>query len=237
MRPREWNISGKKKRAHLADLVTSVELSYTDVPLRSGCSPHRTAFQLSGGRNRWLSCHLVTSSNNSDTFLPAAAEPDRSSRCIIGLISAGRPSAPPPVWYTNKITHRLECNSYSSAWQIAARPEEIEKAGKVSGSWQWLWLWWSILLLPLLTLPNMRDLHSPPTNHPPTHTHTPRSSGASQLYKQRGTAASVSISSTKQTGLWVQDSPNTPLIGYFVFMFSFALYLILRFWEQIPLRP
>lgn len=160
----------------LTDVVTSVELSYTDALLRSGCGPRRTAFRLSGGRSRWLSCHLVTSSNNSGTFLPAAAEPARSSHCIIGLISAGRPSAPPPVWYTNKITHRLECNSYSSAWQIAARPEEIEKAGKVSGSWQWLWLWWSILLLPLLTLPNMRDLHSPPTtqppNHPPTHTHT-----------------------------------------------------------------
>lgn len=60
---------------------------------------------------------------------PAAAEPDRSSaHCIIGLISAGRPWAPPPAWYTNNITHRLECNSYWAAWQIAARPGENWKS-------------------------------------------------------------------------------------------------------------
>lgn len=60
---------------------------------------------------------------------PAAAEPDRSSaHCIIGLISAGRPWAPPPAWYTNNITRRLECNSYWAAWQIAARPGENWKS-------------------------------------------------------------------------------------------------------------
>lgn len=42
----------KKKRTHLADVFTSVELSYTVALLRSGCCPQRTAFQLSGGRSR-----------------------------------------------------------------------------------------------------------------------------------------------------------------------------------------
>lgn len=93
----------------------------------------------------------------------------------------------PVLCYTNKITHRLQFNCYFSAWQIAMRPGEIEKAGKVSGIWQWLWLWWSILLLPLLTLPNIRDLHS---LNPML--------WARQLYKQRETSANTSISSTNR---------------------------------------
>lgn len=73
------------------------------------------------------------------------------------------------------------------------RPGEIEKAGKVSGSWQWLWLWWSILLLPLLTLPNIIDLHS---LHP--------TSKASQLHKQRGTAANISRSRTNRAAFRIR---------------------------------
>ena len=73
------------------------------------------------------------------------------------------------------------------------RPGEIEKAGKVSGSWQRLWLWWSILLLPLLTLPNIMDLHS---LHP--------TSEASQLHKQRGTAANISRSRTNRAAFRIR---------------------------------
>lgn len=103
----------------------------------------------------------------------------------------------PPLCYTNKIMHRLQFNCYSTTWQIAMRPGEIEKAGKVSATWQWLWLWWSILLLPLLTLPNIGDLHS---LHPML--------WARQLYKQRATGASVSMSNTNSPAcrimsLWI----------------------------------
>lgn len=44
---------------------------------------------------------------------------------------------------------------------------------------------------------------------PPIRAHS-ASCGAGQLCKQRGTAASVSISSTEQAGCWVQDSLKYP---------------------------
>ena len=112
----------------------------------------------------------------------------------------------------------MHFNCYFSAWQIAMRPGEIEKAGKVPGTWQWLWLWWSILLLPLLTLPNIRDLHS---LHPMLQ--------ARQLYKQRGARANISISSTSRPACRIMPLQIPLLRGYFVFMFCFAPHLILRF--------
>lgn len=53
---------------------------------------------------------------------------------------------------------------------------------------------------------------------PPTHAKAPN---AGQLCKQRGSAASVSISSTKKLAVGFRTLWNTPLIGYSIFMYSF----------------
>lgn len=126
-----------------------------------------------------------------ETFLQQQSSKIAPQTCIIGYITVGvlQPHLGHSLHCVIQIKLRtgLQFNWYFSAWQIAMRPGEIEKAGKVSGTWQWLWLWWSILLLPLLTLPNIRDLHC---LHPMLQ--------ACQLYKQRGIGAKTSISSTNR---------------------------------------
>lgn len=122
-----------------------------------------------------------------------------------------------PLCYTNKITHRLQFNRYFSAWQIAMRPGEIEKAGKVSGTWQWLWLWWSILLLPLLTLPNIRDLHS---LHPML--------GTRQLYKQKGSGANTSIRNTNRPACRILP---LQISCWEVTSYSCSVLLLTWFWD------
>lgn len=97
------------------------------------------------------------------------------------------------------------------------RPGEIEKAGKVSGTWQWLWLWWSILLLLLLTLPNIRDLHS---LYPML--------WARHLYKQRGAGANISISSTNRPACRIMP---LQISCWEVTLSSCSVLLLTWFWD------
>lgn len=111
---------------------------------------------------RWLSSHLVTSSNSPDAFLPRRPSQIAPPRTVL-LVWSRRGDLEPHLQRDIQITLRTDWNATAIGLlgKLLRGREKIEKAGEVSGTWQWLWLWWSILLLPLLTLPNMRDLHSP----------------------------------------------------------------------------
>lgn len=111
---------------------------------------------------RWLSSHLVTSSNSPDAFLPRRPSQIAPPRTVL-LVWSRRGDLEPHLQRDIQITLRADWNATAIGLlgKLLRGREKIEKAGEVSGTWQWLWLWWSILLLPLLTLPNMRDLHSP----------------------------------------------------------------------------